>query len=270
MGSLYSLFLLALLLVTFVDQTCGSEVKNGTNHRLVEGNKAPKTYEEELEAFLRSVLKNGIPGLGIPTLDPLVIKDTVSISEIDVSGITTIEYLELGDFEVVGLSTFVTNSLSVVVLPKLRIALNFTFPIEVKAKHSNFSIIVGDLLPFRGEGPANLIADLRVEADIRFETEPTEKFLILGALSGDIFFDKLEVEFSTLFGVTGGKGTHTLNKFIGDIMPELIDVLKPYMIDGILESLLTIANEFLYSVKITLTDLLLCLNGDPACPFGLP
>lgn len=64
-----------------------------------------------------------------------------------------IEYLELGNFEVVGLSTFVTNLLSFNVL-QLKISLNLTFPIQVKAKHSNFTIIVGDLLPFKGEGPA--------------------------------------------------------------------------------------------------------------------
>jgi hypothetical protein len=39
MGSLYSLSVLVLLLVTFVDQICGSEVKNETIHRFVEGSK---------------------------------------------------------------------------------------------------------------------------------------------------------------------------------------------------------------------------------------
>jgi len=41
MGSLYSLSLLALLLVTYVDQIFGCEIENETNHCLVEGNKAP-------------------------------------------------------------------------------------------------------------------------------------------------------------------------------------------------------------------------------------
>jgi len=45
-----------------------------------------RVYEDGLETFLRSVLKNGIPDLGIPTLDPLVYNDTISISEIDVPG----------------------------------------------------------------------------------------------------------------------------------------------------------------------------------------
>jgi hypothetical protein len=39
MGSLHSLSLLALLLVTFVDQICGCEVKNETNRCFVEGTK---------------------------------------------------------------------------------------------------------------------------------------------------------------------------------------------------------------------------------------
>ena len=70
-----------------------------------------------------------------------------------------------------------------------------------------------------------------------------------------------------MFGVTGGKGTYILNKLFGDVTPELIDLMKPYMIDGILESLLTLANEFLESAKITLNDILSCLTGGPACPF---
>jgi len=71
-------------------------------------------------------------------------------------------------------------------------------------------------------------------------------------------------------GVTGGKETHIFNKLMGDVTPELIDLMKPYMIDGILESLLTVANEFLESAKIKLEDILSCMQGGPACPFVLP
>jgi hypothetical protein len=70
-----------------------------------------------------------------------------------------------------------------------------------------------------------------------------------------------------LFGVTGGKVTHILNKLIGDVTPELIDVMKPYMIDGILELLLTTANEFLDSAKLKINDILNCAQGTPECPF---
>jgi hypothetical protein len=61
--------------------------------------------------------------------------------------------LELGDFTVVGLSTFVDDLLDFNLL-MLTITLNLTFHIQVRAKHSNFSIIVGDLIPFNGEGEA--------------------------------------------------------------------------------------------------------------------
>jgi hypothetical protein len=270
MGSLYSLSLLVLLLVTFVNQICGSEVKNETNHRLVEGNKSSvRVYEAELEAFLRSVLKNGIPNFGIPHLDPLSYNDTIFINGTDMPGMIKIEYLELGDFEIDGLSAFEVHALSFQPFT-LKIDLNFTFPIEVKAKHSNFSVIVGDILPFKGEGPANLIADLRVEASIGFEAvSPPDLFLRLHSLSGDIFFDKLEVEFSTLMGVTGGRGTYVLNKLIGVVTPELIDLMKPYMMDDLIKSLLNIANDFLDSAKIKLGDLLSCLQNKPECPFDV-
>jgi hypothetical protein len=62
--------------------------------------------------------------------------------------------LELGDFEVVGLSEFENHSLELELSSSISIFLNLTFPIEVNANHTLFSIIVGDLIPFNGEGPA--------------------------------------------------------------------------------------------------------------------
>jgi len=62
--------------------------------------------------------------------------------------------LELGDFVVVGLSEYDNHYLDLGLDVDPKIVLNLTFPIEVKAKHSNFSIVVGDLIPFYGEGPA--------------------------------------------------------------------------------------------------------------------
>lgn len=62
-----------------------------------------------------------------------------------------IEYFELGEFD--ALSSFVVNLVDFNLL-MLRINFDFTVAIDIKANHSNFSIIVGDLLPFNGEGPA--------------------------------------------------------------------------------------------------------------------
>jgi hypothetical protein len=70
-------------------------------------------------------------------------------------------------------------------------------------------------------------------------------------------------------GVTGGKETHIFNELIGDVTPELIDLIKPYMIDEILESLRILANEFLESSGITYGVILACLMGLPTCPFDL-
>ena len=55
---------------------------------------------------------------------------------------------------VVGLSEYDNHYLDLGLDVDPKIVLNLTFPIEVKAKHSNFSIVVGDLIPFYGEGPA--------------------------------------------------------------------------------------------------------------------
>jgi hypothetical protein len=71
-------------------------------------------------------------------------------------------------------------------------------------------------------------------------------------------------------GYTGGKEAHIMNKLMGDVTPELIDLMKPYMMDGIFESLLTIANEYLDSANLKLSDIVSCLTGSPDCPFELP
>jgi hypothetical protein len=70
-------------------------------------------------------------------------------------------------------------------------------------------------------------------------------------------------------GVTGGKETHIFNTLIGAATPALIDLMKPYMIGGILESLRISANEFLASSGITYLLIIQCLMGSPNCPFDL-
>jgi hypothetical protein len=69
--------------------------------------------------------------------------------------------------------------------------------------------------------------------------------------------------------VIGGKGTHILNKIMGEVTPELIDLLKPDMTDGILESLRISANEFFESSGITYGDIMNCLLGAPTFPVDL-
>lgn len=62
------------------------------------------------------------------------------------------EYCELGDFEITGLSSFIVNSLSISLTFEIRF--DFTFPIEVKANHIDFRVIIGDVVPFYGDGTA--------------------------------------------------------------------------------------------------------------------
>ena len=69
--------------------------------------------------------------------------------------------------------------------------------------------------------------------------------------------------------VIGGKGTHILNKIMGEVSPELIDLMKPHMTDGILESLRISANEFFVSSNITYGLILNCVMGRPGCPFDV-
>jgi hypothetical protein len=46
-----------------------------------------RLFEQQLEEFLRSVLENGLPGLGIPPLDPIAYEGNISIGEINIPGV---------------------------------------------------------------------------------------------------------------------------------------------------------------------------------------
>jgi hypothetical protein len=70
-------------------------------------------------------------------------------------------------------------------------------------------------------------------------------------------------------GVTGGKTGQIFNSLIEEITPELVDLMKPMVIDGILESLLEAVNGFLIPLGITLIDLVNCLLGYESCPIPL-
>lgn len=64
-----------------------------------------------------------------------------------------VENVELGDFEITGLSSFIRNALSLQ-LANLEIVFNLTFPLQVKANYIDFSVILGDTIPFYGGGTA--------------------------------------------------------------------------------------------------------------------
>lgn len=55
------------------------------------------------------------------------------------------------DSVIVGLSNVIIHTLSLQ-LANIEIVFNLTFPIEVKANYTDFRIILGDLLVFRGDG----------------------------------------------------------------------------------------------------------------------
>jgi hypothetical protein len=77
----------------------------------------------------------------------------------------------------------------------------------------------------------------------------------------------LQVEISNLQGFTDGKTKHIFNNLIGEITPELINLVKPYMIHQIIELIRNAINALLIPLGITFQDLLNCLLGIGSCPF---
>jgi hypothetical protein len=62
-----------------------------------------------------------------------------------------VEYLELEDAVIVGLSNVIIHTLSLQ-LVNIEISFDLTFPIEVKANYTDFRVIIGDLIPIKGDG----------------------------------------------------------------------------------------------------------------------
>jgi hypothetical protein len=64
-----------------------------------------------------------------------------------------VEHLELGDFEIRGLSSFIAHILTLD-MSSFSFVFNLTFPIEAQVNHTDINIIMGDLIPFYGDGTA--------------------------------------------------------------------------------------------------------------------
>lgn len=293
MGCLSSFFLVVVLLASIFGRTCSCDIKNATDNCIVEGENSAENllrnikpiendvidqeawskirgkerlFEQQLEALLRSVLENGLPAFGIPPLDPIV--GNISIGEIDIPGVMKVEYLEFADSVIVGLSNVIIHRLSLQ-LVNIEIIFNLTFPIEVKANYTDFRVILGDLLPLQGEGTTNLITDLRLEGLIAIGTLDNGTIYI-ETLVADIFFDSLKVEISNLIGFVGGKTTYIFNNLISETTPEIINLVKPYVIHQIIELIRNSVNALLIPLGITFQDLLNCFLGFGNCPFELP
>jgi hypothetical protein len=80
-------------------------------------------------------------------------------------------------------------------------------------------------------------------------------------------FSLLQVEISNMEGFTGGKTKHIFNNLMSEITPELINLMKPYMINQITELIRIAINALLIPLGITFQDLLNCLLGIGNCPF---
>jgi hypothetical protein len=83
-------------------------------------------------------------------------------------------------------------------------------------------------------------------------------------------FCLLQVEISNMMGFTGGKIKHIFHNLLNEFIPELINLMKPYLIHQIIESIRNAINALLIPLGITFQDLLNCLLGTASCPFDLP
>ncbi|XP_033608309.1 uncharacterized protein LOC111866816 [Cryptotermes secundus] len=293
MGCPSSSLLLVVLFASVLGCVCSCEVKNGTQNCVVEGEKTAeilprktktiendvvdeevwskfrgkeRMFEQQLEALLRSVLENGLPAFGIPPLDPIA--GNISIGEIDLPGVIKLEYLDLEDCLIVGLSNVLIHTLSLQLL-NLQIIFNLTFPLEVTANHTELSVILGDLLPFKVDGTLSLVTDLRLQGLLSIGTLEN-RTIYLDTLEVNIFFDSLEVDIENMIGLTGGKTKHIFNNLMGEIIPELINLVKPYIMHQIIEAIRNAVNSLLIPLGLTFQDLLNCFLGIGNCPFELP
>ncbi|XP_069676262.1 uncharacterized protein [Periplaneta americana] len=216
---------------------------------------------ESVEALLKNIIENGLPAAGIPPLDPLYFSD-IRLNNTDLFGTMQIITLNLEELTVVGLKNFVLNSAG---LAGLGIKFNLTLPITADGTGLELNIIVGEILPFYGNGTVHLETAITLAGTISIGIS-SDLFIFISRLDIDLVFNYLEIEISSLLGMTGNKIARILNKLLGDSTVDIIQFMKPYVIPDLLESIRNMVNEKLLAMEITIGELMNCIQNN-ICPF---
>ncbi|XP_024870264.1 uncharacterized protein LOC112453640 isoform X1 [Temnothorax curvispinosus] len=218
-------------------------------------NAASRGLEFKLRRFLekfRTRMRNGIPELGIPPLEPFTL-DEIDI-DTDNPEIGKIS-LVIENLEMRNLSTFLIDRAKLSLIGPT-ITINISIPEIYASGHYNISGILGDTYPLRGAGSfQTTVRDFRVYVNT-----------VLGYARG-MYMKRFDLDFSLraikihLENFMGGEEIgQIMSKVFEDLTPEAMDIIKPDILPPIQDYVASHVNETIH--HLTMRDLFHVLLGE--------
>ncbi|KAK2585370.1 hypothetical protein KPH14_010046 [Odynerus spinipes] len=216
---------------------------------------ASKGLEFKLRRFFekfRSLMRYGIPGTDIPSLEPFKV-DGISV-ETDNPEIGNVSVI-ITDLTVYGLSTFMVDGAKLS-LNGPTIAVNLSFPVLDTEGYYNISGIFGDIFTLFGSGPFKVkIYGFHVESSV-----------VLGFSRGlylrdfDLDFGLRSASYDVENFMGGEEVGKVMNKVFEELTPQIVEIIKPDILPGIREYAAYRLNETIQ--HLTMRDLFNVLLGE--------
>ncbi|XP_011171964.2 uncharacterized protein LOC105204553 isoform X2 [Solenopsis invicta] len=211
--------------------------------------------EFKLKRFLekfRTRMRNGIPELGIPPLEPFTL-DEIDI-DMDNPEIGNIS-LVIENLEMRNLSTFLIDRAKLSLIGPT-ITINISIPEIYASGHYNISGVLGDTYQLRGAGSfQTIVRDFRAYVNT-----------VLGYARG-MYLKRFDLDFSLrtikmhLENFMGGEGiAQIMSKVFEDLTPEALDIIKPDILPPIQDHVASHVNETIR--HLTMRDLFRVLLGE--------
>ncbi|EZA59584.1 uncharacterized protein LOC105275375 isoform X2 [Ooceraea biroi] len=216
---------------------------------------ASRGLEIKLRRFLekfRTRMRNGIPELGIPPLEPFTLDEIVIDTDNPEIGKV---HLVIENLEVRKLSTFSIDRAKMSLIGPT-IAINISIPEIYATGHYNISGILGDTYPIHGAGSFETnIYDFRVYVNT-----------VLGYARG-MYMKRFDLDFSlraikiNLENFMGGEEIgEIMSKVFEELTPEVMDLIKPDVLPVIQDYVAGHVNETLH--HLTMRDLFHVILGE--------
>jgi hypothetical protein len=209
-----------------------------------------------LDTTVRELILTGSPDLGIPVLDPFRLDHL----DLDINLDTTVQLKGVLDgVQVRNIATFVIDNIKANLL-LLRLDFGLSVP-EIVAEGEHYSLDgnLGGLLPVYGEGRFDAsVQGLSVAGTVTLGSN--NSFIYIKTLDLDINLISAKVNFEGLLG--GGDLGDVANQIISDMIPSLLEELKPTLLPDVIQLLIDLANEKLDGV--TIQDILDLISGGGA------
>ncbi|XP_011153115.1 uncharacterized protein LOC105191425 isoform X1 [Harpegnathos saltator] len=216
---------------------------------------ASKGLEFKLRRFLekfRARMRNGIPELGIPPLEPFTL-DEIDI-DTDNPEIGKV-HLVIEDLELRKLSTFLIDRAKLSLIGPT-IAINISIPEIYASGLYNISGVLGDTYQLRGEGPFQAtIRDFRayVNTMLGYSRGMYMKSFVL-----DFSLRAIKIHLENFMGgLDVGK---IMSKVFEELTPEALDIIKPDILPIIQNYVSSHVNETIH--HLTMRDLFHILLGE--------